>query len=304
MRGFAVGIERALTHEPDLVWLLDDDTVPTSTAAAEPVSAWSSYRGPGGRTAVLASKVVWTDGRDHDEHPAPSPAPPAWSEAARAVGCVPIRSASFVSIMCDAEVVERGSFQVADYFLWNDDFEYSPRLIRPRGVGLRRASVVEHKTKVFGSTDADPGSGSSTRSATRSGCSRAAAADAGGEGERRLHRTSAGRTFALGRPDDCAGRWAGARRPGCTTPRHNADVLLAAGEGPTDLLEPGRPFSLLLSTYAGDDPGFLREAFESTVVSRPGPQPRWCSSRTTPVPDELAATIADLANEPRPGGCW
>ena len=31
--GFAVGIERALTHEPDLVWLLDDDTIPTPDAA-------------------------------------------------------------------------------------------------------------------------------------------------------------------------------------------------------------------------------------------------------------------------------
>ena len=28
--GFAAGIERALTHDPDLVWLLDDDTVPTA----------------------------------------------------------------------------------------------------------------------------------------------------------------------------------------------------------------------------------------------------------------------------------
>ena len=32
--GFAAGIERALVHRPDLVWLLDDDTVPTPTAAA------------------------------------------------------------------------------------------------------------------------------------------------------------------------------------------------------------------------------------------------------------------------------
>jgi rhamnopyranosyl-N-acetylglucosaminyl-diphospho-decaprenol beta-1,3/1,4-galactofuranosyltransferase len=32
--GFAAGIERALTLEPDLVWLLDDDTVPTDDGAA------------------------------------------------------------------------------------------------------------------------------------------------------------------------------------------------------------------------------------------------------------------------------
>ena len=64
--GFAVGIERALTHEPDLVWLLDDDTIPTPDAARELVRVWQEYADPAGRpAAVLASKVVWTDGRDH-----------------------------------------------------------------------------------------------------------------------------------------------------------------------------------------------------------------------------------------------
>ena len=60
--GFAAGIERALTLEPDLVWLLDDDTVPTAAAAERLVGAWASYGvGRGRRPAVLASRVVWTD---------------------------------------------------------------------------------------------------------------------------------------------------------------------------------------------------------------------------------------------------
>jgi GT2 family glycosyltransferase len=300
--GFAVGIERALTHEPDLVWLLDDDTVPTSTAAAELVSAWTSYRGPGGRPAVLASKVVWTDGRDHPMNtPRAKPgASGVETEAARAVGCVPIRSASFVSIMCDAEVVRERGLPVADYFLWNDDFEYSTRLIRGR-VGLYvPASVVEHKTKVFGSTDADPGERffyevrnkvwMFTRSRSLTPAEKALY---GASTARRWARTfarSGDRTTlrrALGR-----GLVTGLR----TAPRHNADVLLAAGwEGPTDPLEPGQPFSLLLSTYAGDDPGFLREAFESTVVKQTRPPAEVVLVQDGPVPDELAATIADLA---------
>lgn len=158
--GFAAGVERALTLDPDLVWLLDDDTVPTGTAAEQLVAAWAAYGGGRGeRPAVLASRVVWTDGRDHPMNtPRPKPgARPAERAAARAVGCVPIRSASFVSIMCDVTRVRERGLPVADYFLWNDDFEYSTRLIRG-GVGLSvPASVVVHKTKVFGSTDADPG---------------------------------------------------------------------------------------------------------------------------------------------------
>jgi GT2 family glycosyltransferase len=107
--GFAAGIERALTHRPDLVWLLDDDTVPTPTAAEHLVGAWSGYTA--GRPGLLACRVVWTDGRDHPMN-TPRPKPGARAperRAAAAVGCVPIRSASFVSIMCDAGVIaERG----------------------------------------------------------------------------------------------------------------------------------------------------------------------------------------------------
>jgi GT2 family glycosyltransferase len=155
--GFTVGVERALGHHPDLVWLLDDDTVPTPSAAAELVESWETY--PGTHPAVLASRVVWTDGRDHPMNtPRMKPGATADERAAAAtVGAFPIRSASFVSIMCDAARIRERGLPVADFFLWNDDFEYSTRLIRD-GVGLScPSSVVVHKTKVFGSTDVDPG---------------------------------------------------------------------------------------------------------------------------------------------------
>jgi len=72
------------------------------------VRAWREYADRAGRPpAVLASKVVWTDGRDHPMN-TPRRKPGAdRTEIAQAerVGAIPIRSASFVSIMCDAEVV-------------------------------------------------------------------------------------------------------------------------------------------------------------------------------------------------------
>jgi GT2 family glycosyltransferase len=84
-------------------------------------------------------------------------APGAALDAAAAVGCRPIRSASFVSILVDRSAVERHGLPEAAYFVWNDDFEYTTRLLR-EGVGLYcPASVVVHKTRTFGSTDADPG---------------------------------------------------------------------------------------------------------------------------------------------------
>ena len=155
--GFAAGIARAVVaHQAQAVWIMDDDTVPTPTALEELQRARVRYPG---RVTVAASRADWRDGR---EHPMNLPRERLGTtaterEAARLVGALPIRSASFVSILLDAEAIADHGLPQADYFLWNDDFEYTTRLLRS-GVGLYvPASRVYHLTKVFGSSDADPG---------------------------------------------------------------------------------------------------------------------------------------------------
>ena len=160
--GFATGVAHALAdHDPEVVWLMDDDTVPHPGALAELLRAYESHRGDpdGRRPALVASRVVWTDGRAHPMN-TPRPKPGARRPERRnaaAIGCVPIRSASFVSVLCDASAVRERGLPVADYFLWNDDFEFTTRLLRGRTGLLCPSSLVEHRTATFGSTDADPG---------------------------------------------------------------------------------------------------------------------------------------------------
>jgi rhamnopyranosyl-N-acetylglucosaminyl-diphospho-decaprenol beta-1,3/1,4-galactofuranosyltransferase len=156
--GFALGVREALTSEPAaLVWLMDDDTVPEPTALEVLLHARAAYAGSA--PALVASRVLWTDGRDH---PMNSPRQQAWArrearERAAQISCFPIRSASFVSVLVDGEVVGRRGLPIADYFLWNDDFEFTTRVIRGN-VGIScPASVVVHKTRAFASTDSDPG---------------------------------------------------------------------------------------------------------------------------------------------------
>ena len=311
--GFAAGIERALTHDPDLLWLLDDDTVPTPTAAEHLVAAWSAYPSPADprRPAVLASRVVWTDGRDHPMN-TPRRKPGATEDevaAAEAAGCVPVRSASFVSLMCDAEVVRERGLPVADYFLWNDDFEYSTRLVRG-GVGLAvPASVVVHKTRTFGATDADPGERFYlevrnkvwlfTRSA---GLTPAEKVLYGGSTVRRWVRTVA-RSRDRGTLVRGLGRGlADGLRGG---PRPNGEVLAAAGWSPhvEEVAPPGDPlpFSLLLAVWASDDPAYLREAFTSTVHDQTRRPDQVVLVQDGPVPEALATAIAELvAGSPVP----
>ncbi|GAA1943226.1 glycosyltransferase [Agromyces allii] len=153
--GFAAGMALALErHEPDWLWLMDDDTVPTEGALAALLAAVD-----GTEIVAAGSRVVWTDGT---EHPMNTPRQKPFVGKAERVaaahsGGIAVRSTSFVSMLVRADVVREVGLPIADYFIWNDDFEYSTRVLRGRRGLHVPASVVVHKTKVLGSTDADPG---------------------------------------------------------------------------------------------------------------------------------------------------
>jgi rhamnopyranosyl-N-acetylglucosaminyl-diphospho-decaprenol beta-1,3/1,4-galactofuranosyltransferase len=155
--GFAYGMALALAGAADLIWLMDDDTVPEPDALAELLAVRERY--PSRPPALVASRVVWTDGRAHPMNtPRTKPfVTKAERLAAGAAGCTAIRSASFVSILVDAGECRKRGLPQADYFLWNDDFEFTTRLLRANAGLLCPASVAVHKTATFGSTNGDPG---------------------------------------------------------------------------------------------------------------------------------------------------
>jgi GT2 family glycosyltransferase len=154
--GFAIGAARAVVRQAaDLVWLMDDDTVPTDTA----LEALLASVGDDSTVTIAGSRVVWTDGQAHPMNtPRPKPfVSAAERSAAEARGAMPVRSTSFVSMLVRADAVREHGLPIADYFIWNDDFEYSMRLLRrSRGLFVP-GSVVVHKTVKLGATDVDPG---------------------------------------------------------------------------------------------------------------------------------------------------
>jgi rhamnopyranosyl-N-acetylglucosaminyl-diphospho-decaprenol beta-1,3/1,4-galactofuranosyltransferase len=219
--GFATGIARALERGATAVWLMDDDTLPEPGALAELLTVFGRHR-----PALAASRVVWTDGRDH-----PMNTPRA--RPSGIPGCARIRSASFVSALLDADVVRECGLPVADYFLWNDDFEYTLRLLRGR-LGLRcHSSVAVHRTA---SPAFDPGARffyevrNKVWLFTRSRCL--------APGERLLYAGSTARRWArafAGATDRsrlagelARGLWAGVR----AGPRPNAEVLSTRSDRP------------------------------------------------------------------------
>jgi rhamnopyranosyl-N-acetylglucosaminyl-diphospho-decaprenol beta-1,3/1,4-galactofuranosyltransferase len=146
--GFVAGIRKAYDLGVDWLWLMDDDTIATPTALQALLEPLPALRADGVRPVLMMSKVVWTDGTLHPMN-TPRPETRRRPEAVDAAqrGLLLIRTGSFASILIHREGVDQHGFPHAEYFIWNDDFEYTARLLRG-GIGyLVPASLVEHRTK-------------------------------------------------------------------------------------------------------------------------------------------------------------
>lgn len=238
--GFAVGMATAIArHDADWVWVMDDDTIPEPDALRSLLDVIDRY--DSADLCAVGSRVVWTNGA---EHPMNTPRPNPFAgrtEKGRAdrVDAVSVRSLSFVSSMYRADAIERFGYPVVDYFLWNDDFEFSARLLR-HGVGLSvPASRVVHKTKALASTDVDPGP--RFRLEVRNKVWLFRKSSALGFGEKILYIGASvlrwARTFRLSKDRRTlrAGLAAGLKEGFRSSPMANADALAGAGV-PDDVL--------------------------------------------------------------------
>jgi GT2 family glycosyltransferase len=98
---------------------------------------------------MLASKVVWSDGRLHPMNtglPALRQMDELVESASR--GLLLLRTASFVSLLFDSRAVDRYGLPIKRYFIWGDDVEFTARVLRWEPGYLVPSSVVHHKTAV------------------------------------------------------------------------------------------------------------------------------------------------------------
>lgn len=141
--GFHAGLRAATQAGAEWVWLMDDDTIPRPDALAALLAADAP------EAILRASVAVWRDGRLH-----PMNAPGFERDhvgslvdgAARRV--LPLRTATFVSLLVHRSAVERFGLPHAHFFIWSDDLEYTARVTRGGGRAvLVPGSVVEHRTE-------------------------------------------------------------------------------------------------------------------------------------------------------------
>lgn len=142
--GFHIGIKEGWSRGYDWMWLMDDDSAP-SVEALEKLLGCDPPNGAA--PMLLSSRVLWPG--DNRLHPMNAPRPKLESSAlteAISDGLMPLRSTSFVSCLLHRSAIDRYGLPHADYFVWNDDLEYTARVLR-RDVGFWvPGSVVYHET--------------------------------------------------------------------------------------------------------------------------------------------------------------
>jgi GT2 family glycosyltransferase len=143
--GFHRAIEEAWSRGHEWIWLMDDDTAPTAAALEVLLDAEGSATGRG--AVMLASRVLWTD---DSLHPMNLPTlKPGLDRPIEDVdsGLVPLRATSFVSCLMHRSAVDRHGLPHAEYFIWNDDVEFTARVLRGERGYWVPDSVVYHETK-------------------------------------------------------------------------------------------------------------------------------------------------------------
>ena len=141
--GFHIGIREALRQGYSHIWLMDDDTVPDIHAAERLLSADRLL----GEYGFLVSLPVWKDGSLCKMN---LPLPGQFRrEKGRILqeGLLPVRKATFVSMLLKADIVREVGLPIKEFFIWGDDQEYTERISKKYKCYLVLSSVVQHKTK-------------------------------------------------------------------------------------------------------------------------------------------------------------
>ena len=143
--GFHEGMKRAHADGAEWLWLMDDDTIPKPTALAELLGALPRLAPQ--LPSMLVSKPLWTDGRVHPMN-TPWPHRKDPEEMARGAlrGLMPLRTATWVSLLVHRGVVDRHGLPLKHFFIWSDDIDYTGRVLFREPGYLVPTSVVVHKT--------------------------------------------------------------------------------------------------------------------------------------------------------------
>ncbi len=150
--GFSEGIKRAYNHQADWIWVMDDDTIPQHNTLEKLLAPLEELKENQEDIGFLCSNILWTDGNAHamnltyqlhDKHKL-AKLPLAGKKE------LPfIQFGTFVSMLISSKAVEKIGLPIKEYFIWNDDVEYTKRIVNSGMAGLAvKDSIAIHETPI------------------------------------------------------------------------------------------------------------------------------------------------------------
>lgn len=145
--GFSHALSLFLHSEEEAAWIMDDDSIPKANALEELLKALHQCKLNGKNPVVLASFVEWHDGKPHPWNiPYLRYKKNVYSVYHKDYDVIPIRAASFVSIVIQRDAVKKYGLPISSYFIYNDDIEYTGRILRHEYGVLVPSSRCLHDT--------------------------------------------------------------------------------------------------------------------------------------------------------------
>ncbi|UPQ84530.1 dTDP-4-dehydrorhamnose reductase [Pseudomonas knackmussii] len=154
--GFSAGFRIAYQQGADFVWMMDDDVIPEPDALQKLVDADEALRAKAKPHSFLISMAYTEEGLltnvpriderpntiDYENWP-----------ALLDIGVIPVRPATFVSILVPRASLQRYGLPIASMFMWGDDTEFTLRISQDAPGYLVAASKVLHMRRVSGVID-------------------------------------------------------------------------------------------------------------------------------------------------------
>ncbi len=140
--GFSTGIQLAIAKGHRWTWIVDDDAVPAADALQRMVESphfdWNS-------TGFLSSRIVDPAGRTYMS-PTPKDAN-LWYGTVLTEHCVPVMKATWLGMLVSTSAVIECGLPIKEYFLWDEDIEFTSRIAHARPSYCVIDSVIVHYQK-------------------------------------------------------------------------------------------------------------------------------------------------------------
>jgi len=154
--GFSAGFRIAYQQGADFVWMMDDDVIPEPDALEKLLEADDQLRARREPFSYLLSRAHTEDGLltnvPRIDERTNAIAYENWP-ALLDIGVIPVRPATFVSILVPRASLQRHGLPLASMFMWGDDTEFTLRISKDVPGYLVAASKVLHMRRVSGTID-------------------------------------------------------------------------------------------------------------------------------------------------------